>query len=835
MRTRSKLRKTHETEYFIPLVGPIDPKTMLNQWISFVVTIQMENDDENLGKVRYELVKRLKGSGRDTLVLNRFGTKIIVLTKQPDFLKLLEEGVEVTINDKRIRIPLSIEKRSLTEIELFHVMSSIIENTLSKQFDKKGRKLLLNDSSSEEVIYLKDDLKLIVRRGIRLEWFIRKDNEMILGLKEVYDLSITPSLDVLLKIAHFKNYDLNSFKGLEVNTIDKYVNGGFGPRYAGKIEKIITKNDPEYEHHLEEVLEYYRKKFVTNPEKHDQLLELARIKENKDTFNAPIIVVKKYYQGKIQENTYLSTILTLTPSTTTLSTILDVFFDDSDGDSRKKIETRIQETIFPSTKEYYERMMQWLSILNELLSENPSLGLKLSFLTVDGLKKGRSGDYGKSIVFLESIELPNLCFGNDKTHRIPQKGMKKFGPWGRLPDRRTNIYIIGSDKLCRESKRFKERLESELKELNFFDKVFFKEHYYDSEIDKNLNKRRYLKEAGKLVERARKAEYPNKVIVQVLPRSDSSDDSFYSLIRQRALASRGQVADSPIPVQSIEQGKLKKNFIYFNLAIAIYSKLGGVPWKLKEPCSKLFPNAIYIGYDISRRPGKNDMFATIVVQDNHGEIIHHTNIPIQTPQGKDIIPRDEFVKLIRHLVQDIQADKKEVEVIVIHRDGEFSREELEAMKELEQEDGLRFIGIAISKSSGLPLLEIENGRPSDKVARSGFYIHVGKQLTMGGKIEDTFLLNTYGGEIPGGNVMPRLLKLRLSHVSETLLKNSESITFQEITNDCIRQVLYLTRLNWAVKFGVSKLPVTIHLAHKASKILSLGINADLKREQLWML
>ncbi len=813
-------------QLFVPLVGTLNVRKILDKFNHWIILLQIDENDRHLTRIKHQLSRKLQSL--DYIVLKSSGTKIIIFRDKNDSRNDIPDKVDIHLDGKSVSVPLKVERRDLSTIERLQAISSLMDRKLYKIFRKQGRKYFLKDGSNTKKIRLAGNVELIIKKGLSMEWFAFDENRIILGLKEVYDFSIEPPLNRLL--SQFLHLEKSLLKDFDVNTTSEYEKRGFGPKHAGKIERIITNDDKDHEDRLKKILAYYKNKFATSPERYQQFLEIAGIGgDDKDRFRDPIIVTRKRHQGKHAENDYLSSILVLTPNTTTISSILDILEEQVQVDfDRKKIESEINDIIFPRTSEYHERMQEWLDILNGILSDGDVLEGELHFLTV------RQRIEKDPDLLAKKVDLPTLCFGEGKISTVPKRGIEKHGPWGSLTPKKINVYIIGSKSVSKNIDKMKKELINAFSSFGI-QKVHFHLHLYDSFIDRTRNVHRYIQELGSFIQQARTDKYPNKIILQIIPRSDSSPNSFYALIRQRSFASRGRDDDAPIPVQSIELGKLRNRHVYFNLALAMYSKLGGVPWKLKDPCSRLFDDAVYIGYDISRRPGRNDVFASIVVQDNHGEIIHYTNVPISTPQGKDIIPTEEFMRMIRHLVQDIKTDKKRIDVIVIHRDGDFSNEELEAMIKLENEDELSFIGLAVSKSSGLPLLMMSGQNVEEKVAESGFYFYVGTQLTLGGKLEKTYLLNTYGGDVPGGNVIPRLLKFRFSHVSKKLVNDDDESDWNRLIEDCVRQLFYLTRLNWAVKFGVSKLPVTIHLAHKASKILSLGISVDLKREQLWML
>ena len=98
----------------------------------------------------------------------------------------------------------------------------------------------------------------------------------------------------------------------------------------------------------------------------------------------------------------------------------------------------------------------------------------------------------------------------------------------------------------------------------------------------------------------------------------------------------------------------------------------------------------------------------------------------------------------------------------------------------------------------------------------------------------TILIQTLGNELPIARTMtPNLLKVLFFDASRDILNRYSN---EELIREFARETFYLSRLNWSTKFGFSKLPVTVHYAHKASQLLRIGLQiGNLDRKKLWML
>ena len=161
---------------------------------------------------------------------------------------------------------------------------------------------------------------------------------------------------------------------------------------------------------------------------------------------------------------------------------------------------------------------------------------------------------------------------------------------------------------------------------------------------------------------------------------------------------------------------------------------------------------------------------------------------------------------------------KDFDVVVFHRDGDFKYNELELIENYMKKEGYKFIAIEILKAKSTPILKEVDGKI--KVAETGYWAKIGLQFSRG-KPYLTFIVQTRGSEIPG--IYANALKYRL-------VRWNFKYDTNELFEDLAAQIVNLCRLDYATKIGVSKLPITLHFAHKAANIKRNRISlADFER------
>jgi len=434
------------------------------------------------------------------------------------------------------------------------------------------------------------------------------------------------------------------------------------------------------------------------------------------------------------------------------------------------------------------------------------------------------------------INSPKLLFGNNAQHKIPIKGLELYGPYdGKV---KVHMYII-----------MHERWQSSVAEVVNDIKEQFKVLLKSEIIEEDSIKYSHLSQRGgyeeilkKILEWRKENKWP-KVILHLIRRRDDRPDGEYWKIRKWALNRYGDLL--AIPVQALSYDKWlssrrysKKTFrksekyetIPQNLAVAIYAKVGLRPWILAENVSKCFKSAIYVGYDISysEKYGQRGL-GGVVVFDARGQVIEYFDVEIQVEKGDKIVP-GSFREFLERIIDSAKASNITPDAIIFHRDGDFKPDELYVIDEYLKEQDIGYIFLSLPKRhAGFPVFVKE--KDSWKIVESGFALYIGKQL-VGGSWYQTYCLQTLGSDIPLG-VIPNMLKYRC-------VKAGNIKSCNNLEEDIARQMLFLSRLNYATKFGFAKPPITVHYAHRVANLKRYGIAlAEFKKikvnKPVWMI
>ncbi len=423
----------------------------------------------------------------------------------------------------------------------------------------------------------------------------------------------------------------------------------------------------------------------------------------------------------------------------------------------------------------------------------------------------------------EKIREPKLRFFGDNISDKPIDGLRAFGPVDLRSRKFTKmqVYVVHDGRRKDLVNAFVDRLKKSAEDLLKLELEVKKEIIVDQ---KDLTT--YLARIENEIESPVR---DGEIVLQVLrEKEETIDKSPYYQLRIRLLGRK-----DPIPVQSILYSTLEnlRSAIPNNVMLSMYAKCGGKPWFLAESVSELFNNVLYIGYDISgrivTREGKKvPRTGTAIVYDNEGQYIYFTKYEIQT--DKEVIPKESIRGFIYNVVRDVIAKKREIEGIVIHRDGEIYREEIEGIAEVAKSFNLSLAILSFPKKAPA-LIDVSN----NMFAEPGWYFHAGLQLVRKETYLHTFYLQGFRFPYREGRKV-NLLKYRIAYLWKNFLVSGEKI--HTIYKDIARQNLYLSRLNWGTALGKSKSPVTIHYAHKSSKLLSSGLDPRmLDEDKLFMI
>jgi len=256
-----------------------------------------------------------------------------------------------------------------------------------------------------------------------------------------------------------------------------------------------------------------------------------------------------------------------------------------------------------------------------------------------------------------------------------------------------------------------------------------------------------------------------------------------------------------VPSQGIKEWNCNKdNFddeklyhsILENTVAGLIGKCGGIPWILNNKLSADF----YLGLD-SGGPEKQRSWSCAYVFDGYGEKIHQREAEYY---GKEGLPSSIFKKLIIESIEEkFERTKQQVQNLIIHRDGFLPKEEKKgleaAINELRLHDVLTpdfyCVVVNIRKTSNFRIFSEINGKIRNPII--GTY-----------KILDdrrAILVNTGFPVLAQSTAKPLLIEA-LSICGEYNIVN------------IVKDIFYLSELNWGSPTTGFKMPITIYYAEK---------------------
>ena len=446
--------------------------------------------------------------------------------------------------------------------------------------------------------------------------------------------------------------------------------------------------------------------------------------------------------------------------------------------------------------------------LEEILSKNSNYGIIFTdapVIVTDEVIRNTDG------ISLKKVQDYKLAFGGNNTIdvRNPREminGLKKFGPFYKKKDRIT-IGIVYADNNIEwwVLKEIKNKLISAFR------------NYFRIELN-FLEPKRYS---------------PTEPVVKcdILLHIHRKQSDTYWEIKRKYL--RKNIPSQAILLLEYPSTSGNKNAYFNNLAIGMLGKLGDRPWTIGKPISEfLGKKAYYIGFDVSRKSyyGQSASAACIVAYDSEGTYVKHM------PKTKvNIIKEHLDEQNASLLMQDILDDYlgllrpengslKGTYYVVFMRDGVFSKSEVEGFIEKlsSYNNDLKDFKFGLyllefKKQGGIPILMRDN----DKLvlAPEGTYLLARTLENPYGAY--TLYIQTLG--YGSGHSLVHTIKVSPRFYTY----NGEEIGWPEKeSNDLALMIYRLSRLNWASLRGRSKLPVTIHYAHRMAFFMENGVPAD---------
>lgn len=276
-------------------------------------------------------------------------------------------------------------------------------------------------------------------------------------------------------------------------------------------------------------------------------------------------------------------------------------------------------------------------------------------------------------------------------------------------------------------------------------------------------------------------------------------------------------ASAGIPIQIIRGGAQNDALDYYcrcsvmwRLAIATYTKSGGIPWAL----ANTIPNTAYIGIDYALRPNvdADSRFAICCAQvfDSDGaglDFIAYEADDIRIHRRNPFMRKDQMLKVMARSLS-IYQKRHAGDVparVVVHKNTEFTHDEIEGCY-----DALVSVGdvelLQVQQNHGWQGILFSAPREPD-----GYPCHRGQVLPVG---ENEALLWTQGN-IPtltdrayykeGKGIPSPLLITRFAGRGD----------FYDLCNE----TLALTKMNWNNDGPYTRMPVTLEYAHVLAQVV----------------
>lgn len=212
-----------------------------------------------------------------------------------------------------------------------------------------------------------------------------------------------------------------------------------------------------------------------------------------------------------------------------------------------------------------------------------------------------------------------------------------------------------------------------------------------------------IQEINRILEEVKSNEQNNPIIISVTP--EKEEDFYYQL--------KHQCLQENIPVQTVHTETIRNSntlkWSVSNIAIQIFSKLGGVPW-IVEPSHK---NCLIVGIGQAHKYNKEEkryerFFSYSVLIDSSGKFISIKQLADETDKSKFI---ESITKNVSEIIQENESYKK----IIFHIPQKLNKVEIKTIESILAKSGKNielsiikindksdFIGFNTNKNSLVP-------------------------------------------------------------------------------------------------------------------------------------
>lgn len=237
----------------------------------------------------------------------------------------------------------------------------------------------------------------------------------------------------------------------------------------------------------------------------------------------------------------------------------------------------------------------------------------------------------------------------------------------------------------------------------------------------------------------------------------------------------------------------------WNILTALYYKAGGIPWRLAREASDYLTCYVGISFFLDR---ENDSLETSIAQvfNERGEGIIVRGGPAQINKD-DLTPhlaRDDAEDLLQRAVQQFRAEHKTMPArLVLHKTSWFDPAEIEGFRSAASDERICSVDLLSVRKSFVRFFREDGPYPPLR----GTAVEMSPTETLFYTFGSVDFYRSYPGLY-----VPRPLMVRLESIASS-------------TNDLLREILALTKMNWNSTQFVNAEPITVSAARSVGDIL----------------
>jgi len=267
----------------------------------------------------------------------------------------------------------------------------------------------------------------------------------------------------------------------------------------------------------------------------------------------------------------------------------------------------------------------------------------------------------------DTLKTKTYIFKNNKTSNSQFNGVMQHGPIEEVSEEPFYFYLYKE-----EHKSFARELVKALNGsfLTFkgLDKLKLSKQNHKNTKGIIINNYS-IQEINRALEQIENSKQRNPIIISILP----EEGDFYFQLKHRCL-------EENLPVQNIKietiRNHNKLKWSVGNIAIQIFSKLGGVPW-IVEPSHK---NCLIVGIGQAHKYNKEEkkyerFFSYSVLIDSSGKFISIKQLADETDKSKFI---ESISQNISELIQENESYKK----IIFHIPQKINKDEIKIIEKI---------------------------------------------------------------------------------------------------------------------------------------------------------